>query len=101
MQRPSRSRRSRCRSRSDGKAGPHRHPARVRVGRRCNAGSRQGVSGRTNDRDAFAPFLKRYPGEPGHSFSLLASATHLVHRDSQLSAETHFNGKTWELLDEL
>ena len=47
---------------------------------------------------AFAPFLKRYPGEPGHSFSVLASASH---RDSQLSAETHFNGKTWELLDEL
>ena len=40
-------------------------------------------------------------GGPGHSFSLSASETYVVHRDSQLGAETHFNGKTWELLDEL
>jgi hypothetical protein len=36
---------------------------------------------------AFAPFLKRYLGQPAHSFSVSVPATYIVHRDSQLSAE--------------
>jgi glycine/D-amino acid oxidase-like deaminating enzyme len=36
---------------------------------------------------AFAPFLERYLGRPGHSFSLSVPATYIVHRDSQHSAE--------------
>jgi glycine/D-amino acid oxidase-like deaminating enzyme len=32
---------------------------------------------------AFAPFLDRYLGRPGHSFSLSVPATYIVHRDSQ------------------
>jgi glycine/D-amino acid oxidase-like deaminating enzyme len=36
---------------------------------------------------AFAPFLERYLGKPGHSFSLSVPATYIVHRDSQHTAE--------------
>jgi hypothetical protein len=36
---------------------------------------------------AFAPFLERYLGQPAQSFSLSASATYVVHRDSHRCAE--------------
>jgi hypothetical protein len=56
--------------------------------------SSRGVAiGRTNDRDAFAPVLERYLGEPGHSFSLSASATYVV--DATVSSVPKpFNGKS-------
>ena len=54
--------------------------------------------GRTNDRDAFAPVLERYLGEPGHSFSPSASATYVV--DATVSSVPKPIQRK-ELLDEL